>query len=276
MLSWRVVSVIVTGILLLPISTDAQQRKTKVESEHGSRWVVGGGVGAAPDFEGSEDYEAVPLFVAQWLRDDGVFFEALPNEDIGGLSARLNFIGGLPLMAGPIINYRARRNDVDNNEVDNLDSVGTSWEMGGFIGFNWEGWNVAAQFVHDVADGHDGGLISLGGGYASRLGGGWKKWNWGIRASTSWASDNYMDSYFSVKRRDALASNLEEYEAEKGFKDVGFGLTLGRQFYENWRATGSFSYKRLLSDAKDSPVVDDAGSKNQFGGGLVVSYEFAY
>ncbi|MDH3771915.1 MAG: MipA/OmpV family protein, partial [Nitrospirota bacterium] len=246
----------------------------EVQSMLEGKWTVGGGVGGAPDYEGSDDYEAVPLFVARWARDDGVFVEALPNDDIGGYGVRLNMIGDSPLILGPIINYRRRRNDVSDNSVDQLNSVGTSWELGGFIGFNWEGWNIIAQVVHDAADGHDGGLISLGGGYSSRLKGNWSKWNWGVRASTAWASDNYMESYFSVSSSEASSTGLNRFDAESGFKDAGLDLSLGRQFYDKWLVTGSFSYKRLLNDAKDSPVTDDAGSADQFSGGLLISYTF--
>jgi outer membrane scaffolding protein for murein synthesis (MipA/OmpV family) len=277
MSSWRVVSVIAAGsLLLLSLSATAQQRqnKTKVQSMLEGQWTVGGGVAAAPDYEGSDDYEAVPLFVARWARDDGVFFEALPTDDIGGYGVRLNIVRNSPLIVGPIINYRGRRSDVEDDSVDQLDNVGTSWELGGFIGFNWEGWNIITQFVHDAADGHDGGLISLGGGYESRLKGSWSKWNWGIRASTAWASDNYMDSYFSIDGSDAAASGLDEFEADAGFKDAGISLSLGRKFFDNWLATGAFSYKKLLNDAEDSPVTDDAGDDDQFAGGVSISYTF--
>ena len=37
---------------------------------------------------------------------------------------------------------------------------------------------------------------------------------------------------------------------------------------------GLVSYKRLLGDAKDSPVVDDEGDANQFSGGGLVFYRF--
>lgn len=277
MSSWRVVSVVVAGsLLLLSMSAAAQQRqnKTKVQSMLEGKWTVGGGVAGAPDYEGSDDYEAVPLFVARWARDDGVFVEALPNDDLGGYGVRLNMIGDSPLILGPIINYRGRRSDVKDDDVDQLDNVGTSWELGAFIGFNWEGWNVITQVVHDAADGHDGGLISLGGGYSSALSGGWRKWNWGVRASTAWASNNYMDSYFSINGSNSLASGLDQFEADAGFKDAGLGLSLGRQFYDKWLVTGAFSYKRLLNDAKDSPVTDDAGKADQFAGGLLISYTF--
>ena len=43
---------------------------------------------------------------------------------------------------------------------------------------------------------------------------------------------------------------------------------------ENWRIVLVGGYKRLLEDAEDSPVVDDAGDANQFLGGLLAIYRF--
>ncbi len=38
--------------------------------------------------------------------------------------------------------------------------------------------------------------------------------------------------------------------------------------------TGILSYKRLLDDAVDSPVVDDVGDEDQIFGGMALSYSF--
>jgi outer membrane protein len=37
---------------------------------------------------------------------------------------------------------------------------------------------------------------------------------------------------------------------------------------------GLASYKRLLGDAEDSPVVNDEGDENQLMGGVLVTYTF--
>jgi outer membrane scaffolding protein for murein synthesis (MipA/OmpV family) len=37
---------------------------------------------------------------------------------------------------------------------------------------------------------------------------------------------------------------------------------------------GIASYKRLVGDAEDSPVVDDAGDPNQFTAGILVVYHW--
>jgi len=265
MSSWRVASVAIVAILLWGTPTVAQE----------SQFTTGGGIGAAPDYQGSDDYEAVPIIVFRWGRGEGRFFEAGPTPDIGGLGARFNILGGdEPLVFGPIVNYRERRSDVEEDAVDRLDSVGTSWELGGFFGLSWEGWDLIAQAVHDAADGHDGALVSLGGGYAGPLSGNWSKWNFSLRGHGSWASSNYMDSYFGISERDSDDSGLREFDADSGLLDIGGDIGLGRMIFSSWSLTGLFSYARLLNDAEDSPVTDDAGSENQFFAGGLLSYHF--
>jgi outer membrane scaffolding protein for murein synthesis (MipA/OmpV family) len=55
---------------------------------------------------------------------------------------------------------------------------------------------------------------------------------------------------------------------------VGLNLAASFKPWQHWGFMGLVSYKRLLNDAEDSPVVDDEGDKNQFIGGILVIYNF--
>jgi outer membrane protein len=126
--------------------------------------------------------------------------------------------------------------------------------------------------THDVSGTHDGYLLT------GQL---------GVRApilpllastvvvSSTYANGDYMDTYFGIGAGDSLASGLDEFDADAGFKDVGVTLNLqhGRR-NEGWGLTGIFSYKRLLDDAADSPIVDDVGDANQLFGGAAITYSF--
>ena len=81
-----------------------------------------------------------------------------------------------------------------------------------------------------------------------------------------------MGTYFSIGTQDAFRSGLKVYDADDGFKDVGLGLFAmwGMPDWEHFRIAGKMSYFRLIEDAEDSPVVDDAGSANQLFGGLML------
>ena len=91
---------------------------------------------------------------------------------------------------------------------------------------------------------------------------------------TTWADEDYMEAYFEIDNRDSDRSGLRKFGADSGLKDVGLNLAASFKPWRHWGLMGLVSYKRLLNDAEDSPVVDDEGDENQFVGGILVIYNF--
>ena len=83
-----------------------------------------------------------------------------------------------------------------------------------------------------------------------------------------------MDTYFGIDAGGAAASGLDEFDADEGFKDVGLALSIELGDGQGLGLTGILSYKRLLGDAEDSPVVADVGDENQIFGGVALTYGF--
>lgn len=233
----------------------------------GADWdfTLGAGAGIAPDYEGSDEYEAVPILLVRAAKDNGQLVE------LRGTAIRANLLPSTVFSAGPIVNYRFERDDVDEDAVDDLDDVDEAIELGGFLGLGYQGWLARVTLTQDVNDAHDGVLLSLLGGYRSQLA---PQWSLTTIAFGTWADEDYMDTYFGIDAADAVASGLDEFDADEGFKDVGLDLRLAWSSAANWGVTASASYKRLLNDAEDSPVVDDVGDENQFFGGLALTYSF--
>ena len=80
----------------------------------------------------------------------------------------------------------------------------------------------------------------------------------------TYASDDYMDTYFGVSERDSQRTGLQQFEADAGVRDVRFSLMAIQSLSVSWHLAGGIVYSRLLSDASDSPVVDDRGDENQY------------
>jgi outer membrane protein len=72
----------------------------------------------------------------------------------------------------------------------------------------------------------------------------------------------------------ALASGLPAYRPDGGVYAVAATSGLSYQFSPRWGAFGFAQYERLVGDAADSPIVRDLGSRNQFSGGIGLSYTF--
>ncbi len=228
-------------------------------------WTVGLGVGMTPDYEGSEDYEAVPIPKVRWDSGDGVYV------DLTGLTLTANVLARDDIRVGPVVQVRGERDDVDADEVDRMEDIDTAVEIGGFVDFYFGSWSIGAQAQVDVADAHDGWLAEIRGGYDGSIG---TSWVYAAGASTTYANSDYMSTYFDVDAADSAASGLTTFDADSGFKDVGVDFSMTYVDWKPWAVTGFVAYKRLLDDAEDSPVTDDVGSADQAFIGILVSYGF--
>lgn len=229
------------------------------------RSIFGLGVGYAPDYEGSDDYMAVPLIQARVNWQHGYFVSLLGN------TLRANLVPNRNWHFGPVVRYRMERDDVDDNRVDNMKKVDAAVELGVFGAYSDEHWLMRVAVLEDAADGHDGSLMELGLGYKVPL---QQRGVLTLFATSTYADSDYMDAYFGVSSSDAKASGLSTYDADSGFKDFSIGLAWQHNFDDKWGMLTLAKFTQLLDDAKDSPVVDDAGDENQALVGVVVNYRF--
>ena len=231
------------------------------------RYTLGLGAVAVPDYEGSDDYEPRPLAIAR-IQKGHQYGQLFGSKITSNLIPHPNF------RLGPVVNYRQERDDVDNDAVDAMSQVDAALELGAQVGYDHklDGGTIGAEveWVHDVADGHDGWLLTPEIHYRRPLG---DRWKFNLAASATYASDDYMETYFNVTPADAASSGLPVFGASDGFKDVGVNVALAYGFNEHWDLGVIGSWKRLLNDAEDSPVTK-VGDENQFIAGLFVSYSW--
>ena len=226
---------------------------------------IGLGVGMAPDYEGSEDYEAVPLPYARVTWGDNGHYLLL-----NGNNARVN-LWSEKWQAGPLLQYRKERDSVDNNRVKQMKDIDSAMEAGAFIAYKSGPWRLGLDAATDISDEHDGYLLTLRGGYTCTHMDNLKVTT---SLSTTFADDDYMETYFQVDSQNVGTSGLTLYNADSGFKDVGVSVVGDYSLNTNWSIMGIASYTRLVGDAEDSPVVDDEGSKNQMFFGVMGIYHF--
>ncbi len=257
--------------LALAVPGPAAGQQDARERPDGLGGFVAIGVGVAPDYEGSNDYEIIPLPIARVAYGN-------VGLELEGLGGRLDVSPFDGFGFGPAFNYRMGRDDVEDDRVDALEEIDDAVEIGAFIRYgqplgltSGDEAVVRLDALFDVADGHGGIIATLSAAYTFR-----PVEDLGLTVGTSarWVSDDYADTYFSVSPAGAVASGLRTFEAESGVTDIGLSLAATYALTDRWGllATGSTSF--LLGDAADSPVVDDAGSATQFFGGVAVTFSF--
>ena len=238
---------------------------TVVEQEAKIATKLGLGVGVIPDYEGSNDYTLVPIPFARIDSNTGQYIGLL------GTTIRANVLESKMWSLGPVMRYRLERDDVEDTQVDELRKVDDALEVGAFAGIKIDQWTAMIEAAQDVADGHEGLLVTLVAGYSMPLDTGLML---SLSASTTYASDDYMEAYFEIDEENSARSGLDVFKADAGIKDYGVRASLNYMLDKRWSFIGALGYKRLVSDAKDSPVVDDAGDANQYLGGVVAVYSF--
>jgi outer membrane protein len=259
-------------VLLLGWATHAaaQGATLDVDSPHeeapsATRVTLGLGAATTPDYEGSEDYQLVPVVMLKAESPSGQYFEFL------GTTARANLVPSAMWGAGPMLRYRGPRDNVENNRVDRMKDIDDAWEFGAFGKIVYDRIFGKAELVYDLADAYGGYLFTLTGGYRAPI-------NPSLvltgTLSTTYADKDYMDTYFGVSTGDSIRSGLDFYSADAGFKDIALTGICQYVFLPKWSLMGALRYMRLLGDAEDSPVVDDEGDENQFSGGILVFYKF--
>ena len=229
-------------------------------------YLAGLGAGAAPDYEGSEDYDAVPVLMFSGHYDSGRYFKLM------GTNFKLNLLANEKFGLGPALNYRQGREDVDNDEVDDLDDVDPAWEAGLFGAFQIDNFSFGLEWLHDISDEHDGSTYQVTAGYNWKIN---DEWQVVPGIFTTYADEDYMETYFEIDEDNIGKSTIDFYDADAGFKDVGGQVFVHYTPWDHWGIASVLSVSTLVGDAEDSPVVDDEGEEMQYFFGLMATYRWA-
>ncbi|MDP3897450.1 MAG: MipA/OmpV family protein [Mesorhizobium sp.] len=240
-----------------------------------SRWGVslGGFAGVQPAYEGSDEYRfvAYPLIAPKYF-GAGYDADARARVDFRGIDdVRVTAFryGGLDV--GPLAGYSFGRDEGLSSRLAGLGDVDGGLAAGGFISYTFNPVFVDFAYHTQVTGDSDTGYtLRFGAGVAQNL---TERMALSAYLGGSYASEDYMDSYFSVTPAQAALSGagLGVFDAAGGFKDVGLDLGLDYRLTDRLTLQSKAGYARLLNDAAASPIT---AARNQFSGGLGLTYRF--
>lgn len=223
---------------------------------------IGLGVGAYPDYFGSDDSKVGVAPLARLSLGGSRFVRLFANE------IRLNLLDNRNWQLGPVGLWRFGREDVDNPVVNRVHEIDDAFSLGLFGGYVWRDpqeirriAGVGAWALGDATGMYNGWTAGLN-AYATQpvakmvtLAGG---------AAFTYGNGNYMDEYFGVTPADSLASGLPVYVPGGGLRDVRGWATALLSLSPQWHFAAGVMYSRLVGHAADSPLVSQEGSKNQW------------
>lgn len=243
---------------------------------------IGLGVGYVPSYEGSDDYRVIPAGIVRGKVGGHAFYSR-------GLQLFLDLVPEAPgetldLAIGPVAGARLNRTgSIKDARVKALGELDTAIELGGFVGIGKTGVITSAydnlsfrvSYMKDVGGAHKSYIVTPAIEYGTPLS---RTAYVGIGLSADFVGDGYASYYFDVSPAGALASGLTPYQAKGGFKSwnasLGASKSLTGDLLKGLSLFGVGSYSRLQNDFRQSPIVSQAGSANQWFAAVGLAYSF--
>jgi MipA family protein len=243
------------------------------------------GAGVRPDHEGSDDYKTVPgvlirgkiAGIAFFSRGTNLFLDVVPEKN--GADWDISF--------GPVANVRLNRTGgIGDSRVRALGELDTAVELGawggiartGVVTSAYDTFSLRVAYTEDVAGAHKSHIVTPTLEYGTPLS---ETLFVGLSLSADYVGKGYGRYYYDISLSDSQASGLGVYGAagdDAGFARLNLGLvgakSLSGDLRKGWAIFALGGYGRILGDYADSPIVKDAGSRDQWLGGMGVAYSF--
>lgn len=236
-----------------------------LESSADKDWKVsiGGGLYFRPEYQGSSEYEWLPVPYFDVVYKDTIF---LNIKD--GLKANLYKQHGFTFAAG--FDYDRGRDNEDNARLDGFNKIDGTLEGVLYAKYKLHPFRFTLRFAHDLLDGHEGYTFTPGVYVKFPI---TNKFFGKLSLDTTFANDAYMQTFFGVDGRQAADSPTitSEYNTSSGFKDIGLALSSFYELNEHWGVVSGVAYNHLVGNAEKSPLVENQA---QFSGGAALSYTF--
>lgn len=231
-------------------------------------WIVTvkGNFRVRPSYPGADDMGFLAFPSLSFRRAGTPARYSAPDD---GLS--FSFIEQSSLTLGVVGRFEGGRYLGDDRRLFGLEKINWAVEPGLFV----EYWPVAflrarAELRHGI-NGHDGFVADIGLDMVQRYG----AFTVSVGPRLALGDSSFTKTYFGVTPYEAaLNGQVTAYKPSGGLTSVGVTSGLTYDWSDQWSTTGYVSYKRLVGDAADSPIVKRFGSENQLGLGVTVSYSF--
>lgn len=215
---------------------------------------LGLGVALQPEFPTARDYEAVPfpLVRLRFLRLP-FFGEVMTGEERA-------------FSIYPSFNIVGERNEDDAFYLEGTGDVDTAVELGAGAAVRFGQIRGFVEARYGVT-GHDGIIAEAG---VDAIIDQFERFELRLGPRVSFASDEYMDTYFGVGPGTPF---LADFDPEGGFKDVGIEAEASYALTQNLWLHGRAGVTQFVGDAADSPITE-AGNDLEGTVGIGLTYRF--
>lgn len=222
-------------------------------------------------------------YTSRWQgSDDKYVFVPTPLLDVRRAGTPENFHGprdgfGITLFemgelrVGPVGKIRLPRREGDDPRLVGLGDVGWAYELGIFADYMWAPWLRTRVEVRQGFGAHEGLAADLTADLIAPV---TRQLTLSAGPRITLANTPATSPYFSVNAAQSAASGLPIYNAKGGVRSVGAGTQARYYWTPQWATHAFVEYERLTGDAKNSPIVTQRGSPDQWTFGFGVTYAF--
>ena len=230
-------------------------------------WIVtvGARMTATPPYEGAGHDVLAPIPSFSLRRADTPYRFTPPDD-----SSSIALLHGRYADFGPVVRFRYSRGD--EGQLTGLNKVGWAAEPGAFLNLWPTNWLRGRVEARHGAIGHYG-WVGDAGVDAIYTG---SRWQASLGPRIGYGDSRYFHKYFGVTLAEANRSPLiaARYEPDGGRRYTGVEAALGYRLFGGFRMIGDFGYHRLSSAIAQSPIIQVAGSRDQFTGSVGLTYSF--
>ncbi|HET9638844.1 MAG TPA: MipA/OmpV family protein [Allosphingosinicella sp.] len=223
---------------------------------------VGVGAQFVPSYPGSDDHSLRPLVDVARSRGSKPFDFEAPDESFGP-----SLLKEGDFEFGPALNFEGSRKASDVGA--DLDKVPFTVEAGAFVQYALSPKFRLRTELRKGLGGHDGWIGQAGADFVARNG---DDWLFSVGPRVTISDGRYHRAYFGVTGAESVRTGLAVYRPGGGVQAVGATAGFIKQLTRRFGLYSYAKYDRLVGDAADSPIVRVHGSRDQFSGGLALTY----
>lgn len=234
-----------------------------------ARVTAGAGVAWAPKYPGADSYRlrALPVISVSY----GRFFA---GGDSGG--TRAGGGAGVNLLRDPnwrlgaalAFGFGKARRESDDPSLEGTGDIDRATRLVVSGGYTWRWLSAQLRVATDISGKEQGtqAFFDLTARYRAT-----DKLTLSAGPGITWASDDYMMTFFGITPKQSANSSLPAYGAHGGVHALRFGVSAVYRIDPQWNLGGRIGTSRLRGDAEQSPITRD---RTQNLAAIFVSYRF--
>lgn len=230
-----------------------------------------------PKYEGSNEHEVIPIpivipkFSDPPEDDRSPYAQVRKRVNFRGLDdIRIRVLGSDRFQVGAVTGYITKRDQNDGDLLRGLGDIDGGIVAGAYSAFRVGAVTFDAAILEKVTGDDAGPEYRFGMETTQQV---TDRLRVGVRVGTTFASDDYMQTYFGVTPTQSRRSKagLPVYTPDAGVKDVFIAVGSSMDLSDRWLLKAGARYGRLLGDAADSPVIE---TEDQLSGTIGLGYRF--